>query len=69
MNPILGIILHAIGGFAAGSFYAPCKKIKGWAGETYWLGLGIFAWVVAPLAMAAVMTPGFVEIIRSAPRL
>jgi len=43
MNPISGVIFHAIGGLAAGSFYAPCKKIKGWAWETYWLVLGIFA--------------------------
>jgi L-rhamnose-H+ transport protein len=43
MNPIFGVIFHAIGGLAAGSFYAPCKKVKGWAWETYWLVLGIFA--------------------------
>ncbi len=31
INPLLGVILHAIGGFAAGSFYAPLKRVKGWA--------------------------------------
>ena len=67
MNPILGIVFHAIGGLAAGSFYAPCKKIKGWAWETYWLTLGVFAWIIAPIVMASVLTPGFVGIIRSVP--
>jgi L-rhamnose-H+ transport protein len=51
MNPILGIIFHAIGGVAAGSFYAPCKRIKGWAWESYWLVLGVFAWIVTPVLM------------------
>jgi L-rhamnose-H+ transport protein len=67
MNPILGIIFHAVGGLAAGSFYAPCKKVKGWSWETYWLVLGIFAWIIAPLVMASVLTPGFVGIIRAVP--
>jgi L-rhamnose-H+ transport protein len=68
MNPILGVLFHAIGGLAAGSFYAPCKKVKGWAWETYWLVLGIFAWIIAPLVMASVFTPGFVGIIKAVPR-
>ncbi|MCP4452837.1 MAG: L-rhamnose/proton symporter RhaT [Planctomycetes bacterium] len=67
MNPILGVLFHAIGGLAAGSFYAPCKKIKGWGWETYWLVLGLFAWIIAPLVMAYVLTPGFVGIIKAAP--
>ena len=28
MNPILGIFFHAIGGFAASSFYIPITKLK-----------------------------------------
>lgn len=67
MNPILGVVFHAIGGLAAGSFYAPCKKVKGWSWETYWLVLGIFAWIIAPIVMAFALTPGFVEIIRGVP--
>jgi len=67
MNPILGVIFHAIGGFAAGSFYAPCKRIKGWAWETYWLMLGVFAWIVAPLVMALIVMPNFVDVFTSVP--
>ena len=65
MNPVLGIIFHAIGGLAAGSFYAPCKKVRGWAWETYWLVLGIFAWIIAPLLMAAFLTPEFAGILKA----
>ncbi|MHC4637905.1 MAG: L-rhamnose/proton symporter RhaT [Planctomycetota bacterium] len=65
MNPIAGVLFHALGGFAAGSFYAPCKKIKGWAWETYWLVLGVFAWIVAPVVMALIVAPGFIGIIAS----
>ena len=67
MNPILGIVFHALGGFAAGSFYAPCKKIKGWSWETYWLVLGVFAWIVTPLIMAMIFAPGYADILRSTP--
>jgi L-rhamnose-H+ transport protein len=65
MNPMLGIIFHAIGGFAAGSFYAPCKKIKGWSWETYWLVLGVFAWIAAPVLMALIVMPNFLEVYGS----
>ena len=37
MNPIVGIFYHAVGGFAAGSFYIPYSKVKNWAWEVYWL--------------------------------
>ena len=61
----LGVFLHAIGGIAAGSFYAPCKKVKSWAWETYWLALGVFAWVIVPLGMAFLLAPQFAEVLRS----
>lgn len=67
MNPILGIIFHAIGGAAAGSFYAPCKRVKGWAWETYWLVLGVFAWIATPLLMALIVMPNFFEVFTAVP--
>ena len=30
-NPFLGVLLHALGGLAAGSFYIPYKKVRQWA--------------------------------------
>jgi L-rhamnose-H+ transport protein len=64
----LGVFLHAVGGVAAGSFYAPCKKVKSWAWETYWLALGLFAWIILPLLMALLMAPQFVEVLKASPK-
>lgn len=65
-NPLLGIILHAIGGFAAGSFYAPIKKIKGWGWETAWLVMGLAAWLACPWIASSLTTPKLGEVISEA---
>jgi hypothetical protein len=31
MQAILGVLFHSLGGIAAGSFYMPYNKVKGWA--------------------------------------
>ena len=46
MQVIFGIIFHFIGGSAAGSFYVPYKKIKGWHWESYWIVGGLFSWLI-----------------------
>ena len=51
-SPLLGVLLHAIGGFAAGSFYAPLKKVERWGWESSWLVMGLAAWMVAPWGVA-----------------
>ena len=58
MNPLLGIFYHAIGGFAAGSFYIPYKRVKNWAWETYWLIGGFFAWILSPWIISLIFVPG-----------
>jgi len=65
-NPLLGVILHAVGGFAAGSFYIPFKKVKGWAWESYWLMGGFFSWIIAPWVVG-LLCPDLVNVLRSAP--
>ena len=42
-NPALGVVLHAIGGLAAASFYIPYKRVRSWSWETYWLVGGVFS--------------------------
>ena len=66
-NPMLGVLLHAVGGLAAASFYIPCKRVCGWAWETYWLVLGIVAWLIAPWAVASLKVPNLMEVLRSVP--
>jgi L-rhamnose-H+ transport protein len=66
-NPALGVMLHAIGGLAAASFYIPYKRVRGWSWETYWLAGGFFSWIIAPWMIALIFVPDTVTILREAP--
>ncbi len=57
MIVLLGILYHAIGGFAAGSFYIPYNKIKNMAWEVYWLIGGTFSWVLMPWLLSLLTVP------------
>ncbi len=63
---IFGVILHALGGFAAGSFYLPLKKVKNWSWESAWLVNGVFSWILAPIAVAWLTVPTLVGVISEA---
>ena len=65
-NPFLGVLLHALGGFAAGSFYIPYKKVRGWAWETYWLTGGFFSWIITPWVVGALTCPSLLKVLTSA---
>lgn len=60
---VLGVFLHAVGGFAAGSFYIPFKKVRNWAWESYWLTGGVFSWIIAPWFVALLVVPGLVSVL------
>ncbi|MDD8027532.1 MAG: L-rhamnose/proton symporter RhaT [Acidobacteriota bacterium] len=66
-QPFLGVFLHALGGLAAGSFYLPYKRVRGWAWELYWLVGGVFSWLIAPWVAAALTSPRLIEVLRGAP--
>ena len=51
-NPFAGVALHAAGGVAHGSFYAPLKKVRTWAWESAWLTQGFAAWMIMPWLVA-----------------
>jgi L-rhamnose-H+ transport protein len=65
-NPALGVLLHAIGGLAAASFYLPYKRVGGWAWEIFWMVGGVFSWIVAPWAFALAILPRTVSILEAA---
>jgi len=67
MNPFLGVILHSIGGFAAGSFYIPFKKVRNWAWESYWLVGGFFSWIIVPWLIALLTVPKLTSTLCEAP--
>jgi len=66
-NPFLGVLLHAVGGLAAGSFYLPFKGIKKWSWETYWLVGGFFSWIVAPWVVGFWKVPDLLAVLRESP--
>ncbi|WP_078062876.1 L-rhamnose/proton symporter RhaT [Solirubrum puertoriconensis] len=66
MAVIWGVILHAVGGFASGSFYLPYKKVKGWAWESYWLVGGIVSWLIAPIVLGALTVPDLLGVLQEA---
>jgi L-rhamnose-H+ transport protein len=66
-NPFLGVFLHAIGGFAAGSFYTPLKSVRRWAWESFWLVMGLAAWLAAPWIVALITTPRLGEVLAASP--
>ncbi|HYW35284.1 MAG TPA: L-rhamnose/proton symporter RhaT [Balneolaceae bacterium] len=67
MNIVLGIFYHAVGGFAAGSFYLPLKKIKKWAWESYWLVNGFVSWIIMPWLVAYLTVPELLRLFHHAP--
>jgi L-rhamnose-H+ transport protein len=67
MNPLLGIVYHAIGGFAAGSFYIPYNRVRNWAWEVYWLVGGLFAWILAPWIVAWIAVPDLPALLHGIP--
>ena len=67
MNPFVGVFLHAVGGFAAGSFYIPFKKIRNWEWESYWLVGGFFSWIIVPWITALLTVPNLITVLSSSP--
>lgn len=63
----LGVFLHAVGGFAAGSFYIPFKRVRQWAWESYWLVGGVFSWLVMPWVIAFLTVPQLRSLLAEAP--
>ncbi|XWW48386.1 L-rhamnose/proton symporter RhaT [Fibrella sp. USSR17] len=62
-----GVVLHAIGGFASGSFYLPYRNVKGWAWESYWLIGGLFSWLLAPFLLGSLTVPDLMGVLKQAP--
>jgi L-rhamnose-H+ transport protein len=57
MNPVLSIVLMAIGSICAASFYVPIRKIKVWSWESYWISQGLFSWLIVPFLFAWITVP------------
>lgn len=63
----LGLFLITLGGFAAGSFYIPFKRVRNWAWESYWLVNGVFSWIIMPWVIALLTVPALMTVLCEAP--
>jgi L-rhamnose-H+ transport protein len=69
-NPILGVLLLAVGASMGATCFAPQKKVRGWSWQSYWLVMAAFAWFVLPIVGAwATIQPFGLEVLREAPLL
>ncbi|PXA04406.1 rhamnose/proton symporter RhaT [Coraliomargarita sinensis] len=66
-SPFLGVLLHAIGGLAAASFYLPFRKVRTWPWENAWLMGGLFSWLIAPAVAALFLAPRSWQVLSEAP--
>lgn len=66
-SPYFGVLLHAIGGLAAASFYLPFRRIKDWPWENAWLMGGFFSWLIAPATAAFFLAPETWAVLSRAP--
>lgn len=66
-NPIIGTVLHAIGGISASSCYLPYHRTKNWSWGTFWLVQALFAWIIMPVIIGVITVPDFFTILRNAP--
>ena len=66
MQALLGVLVHSLGGVAAGSFYMPYNKVKKWAWESYWMIGGLMSWLIVPPIAAWLTVPNFMDIINAA---
>jgi L-rhamnose-H+ transport protein len=66
-NPILGTLLHAVGGASASTCYLPNHKTKQWSWGTFWLLQATFAWLLMPLLLGWLTVPGFFEVLQKSP--
>ncbi|MCC7086249.1 MAG: L-rhamnose/proton symporter RhaT [Pirellulales bacterium] len=68
-NPAIGLALITLAGIATACFYAPFKRVRGWAWETYWLAFGVVSWVIGPWLAAWLTAPHLLQILADTPLL
>ena len=67
-NPLLGVMMHAIGAFFAATCYTPQKRVRGWSWQTYWLCQAALCWFILPIVGAMLTIPDLAAVLREAPR-
>lgn len=66
-NPLLGVLLHWLGGLSSASFYVPYKRVQRWSWEIFWLTGGVFSWLIAPWLFASLQTRDLLGVLSATP--
>jgi len=66
-NPLLGVVMHAVGACFAATCYTPEKKVKRWSWQTYWITQAAFCWFLLPIVGAILTIPDLMAVLREAP--
>lgn len=61
-NPLLGTLIHAVGGVAASTCYVPYQKVKKWSWDSYWLVQASFAWFIFPFLIGFLTVPNLLDV-------
>jgi L-rhamnose-H+ transport protein len=67
-NPLLGVLMHAVGAFFAATCYTPQKRVRGWSWQTYWLSQAALCWFILPIVGAMLTIPDLAAVLREGPR-
>ena len=66
-NPLLGVLMHAVGAFFAATCYTPQKRVRRWSWQTYRLTQAAFCWFLLPILGAMLTIPDLLAVIHEAP--
>ncbi len=66
-NPVVGVLLHAVGALFAALCYTPQHKVKGWSWQTYWLIQAMICWLIGPIIGALITIPELGKVLAEAP--
>lgn len=65
--PIYGILLHAIGAFAAAICFTPQHRVRNWSYEPFWFWMSCTAWFLLPIIGSFIFIPNLITILSTAP--
>jgi L-rhamnose-H+ transport protein len=65
--PILGILLHGVGAFAAAICFTPQHKVRNWTYETFWFWMSLSSWFLLPVLGSLLFIPHLWEVLAASP--
>lgn len=66
--PILGILLHGVGAFAAAICFTPQHRVRKWTFETFWFWMSMSAWFLLPVLGSLLFIPDLGGVLAASPK-